>query len=171
MTLYLLSCGLEVWLSMSLELDADRLLPVGIHDATMDEVEELFGGFQSADRRPRLFAKLVEYVTALRKAEFASSLIVDGSFVMGAVNEPDDIDLILVVPANWDLSADLKPVQYNLIAKRAVQRNYPFDVITVRAGSTEEVKWTDFFGKVGIKWYEQCSLPEGRRKGLVRIAL
>jgi hypothetical protein len=156
---------------MTLPLDADHLLHPGIHEATIQEVEEVFGGFQGTDQRPKLVAKLAEYVAALRSAGFSGCLIVDGSFVMASVDEPEDVDLILVLPANWDLTADLKLFQYNLISKRDIKRRFPFDVITVREGSIEEARWTDFFGKVGIKWYDRCNLPEGRRKGLVRIAL
>lgn len=156
---------------MNLVLDSDRLLPVGIHDATLSDLEDVFGTFQGSNRRVRLFAKLAEYIAALRKAEFTGWVIVDGSFVMGPVDEPEDIDLILVLPASWDLSADLKPFQYNLISRRDIKRKFPLDVITVRENSEEEGRWIEFFGKVGIKWYEPCRLSEGRRKGLVRIAL
>lgn len=137
----------------------------------MEEIEDLFGGFQKSNRRSRLFAKLVEYVAALRNAGLLGQLIVDGSFVMGSVDEPEDIDLILVLPVDWDFAAELRPFQYNLISTRDIKRRYPFDVFTVRASSPEEARWIGFFSKVGVKWYESCDLPDGRRKGLVRIAL
>jgi hypothetical protein len=40
---------------MSLALDDRKLLPLGVHDASLEEVEEFFGGFQKSDRRIKLF--------------------------------------------------------------------------------------------------------------------
>ena len=59
-----------------------------------------------------LFAKLTEYVDAVKKAACGQSVIIDGSFVMACIDEPDDIDLVLVLPPDWDMQADLKPYQY-----------------------------------------------------------
>jgi hypothetical protein len=156
---------------MALQLDERMLLPDGVHDATLDQVGELFGTFQKSDRRMALFAKLAEYVRCLRTANISGSLIVDGSFVMGGVDEPGDIDVVLVLPTTWVLTADLAPFQYNLVSKRDVKRRFPFDVFTVVEGSATETKWTSFFQKVNVKWYEPCNLPLGSTKGLVRIAI
>lgn len=116
-------------------------------------------------------ARLEAYVAALRKADFRGSVIVDGSFVMGCVDEPEDIDIVLVLAGDWDMAADLKPYQYNLVSKKDVRRSYPFDIYPVREGSVEEAEWTGFFTKVNVKWYEPNQLPDGCLKGLVRIAL
>lgn len=156
---------------MALQLDARNLLPDGVHNATIEEIGKLFGTFQKSNRRMTLFAKLAEYVTCLRTAKISGSLIVDGSFVMGHVEEPEDIDVVLVLPQTWDLTADLAPYQYNLVSKRDVKRKFPLEVIAVVEGSASESKWTTFFQKVNVKWYEPCNLPVGSTKGLVRIAL
>ncbi len=74
----------------------------------MDEVKNMFGIFQRSDRRQRFFNKLSEYINSLRKADCGQSLLVDGSFVMACIDEPDDIDVILVLPAEWDMLAELK---------------------------------------------------------------
>jgi len=41
-------------------LNADGLLPPGIHAATADEIRQQFGGSQGNDQRPRLFVRLTE---------------------------------------------------------------------------------------------------------------
>jgi hypothetical protein len=45
---------------------------------------------------------------------------VDGNFVMRCVDEPDDIDVVLVLAADWDLSAELQafPIQRLVEARR-----------------------------------------------------
>jgi hypothetical protein len=97
-------------------------LPPGVHAALLEEVEEHFARFQKSDRRIKLFQKLCDYLAAVKKTECGTSVILDGSFIMACVDEPDDIDLILILPRNWDAAADLKPYQYNLVSKRRVKK-------------------------------------------------
>jgi hypothetical protein len=123
---------------MALSFDDNQLLPAGIHDATLEEVGEQFGRFQRTDRRMTLFRRLGEYVAALRRANIQGSLIIDGSFVMPSMDQPEDVDLVLVLPEDWDTAADLRPYQYNLVSKRRVRQEYRFDVFTVRKGSAQE---------------------------------
>lgn len=156
---------------MTLELTDDGILPIAVHDCDLAEIKETFGSFQSSDRRMTLCSKLEEYVEALRTAEIRGSLIVDGSFVMGCVDEPDDIDVVLILAEDWDLSTDLRPFQYNLVSKRDVKRSFPIEVYPVIAGSDPEQKWTDFFQKINIKWYQPHGFENGSQKGVVRIEL
>jgi hypothetical protein len=144
-----------------------NMLPPGVHDATMEEVRERFGTFQKTNRRCRLFEKLAEYVKEVQKA--GCEVIVDGSFVMSSIDEPDDIDLVLILPDSWDFAAELKPFEYNLISKRQVKKFYGFDVFAVRANSPEQREWIDFFSKVNVKWCQPLDIPVGTRKGLVRV--
>lgn len=60
---------------MALALNDRDLLPEGVYDASLKEVEELFGRFQRSDRRTKLFKKLREYVKVLQKSECGSGLI------------------------------------------------------------------------------------------------
>jgi len=157
--------------TMPLELNEKSVLPDGIHDASLAEVGERFGQFRRSDRRSRLFQKLEEYIQELRKAEINGWLIVDGSFVMGCVDEPDDIDIVLILTKTLDMATRLKPFQYNLLSKRDIKRNFPFDVFTVREESPEERDWTNFFSKINVKWYERFDFQENSTKGLVRILI
>jgi hypothetical protein len=147
------------------------LLPPGLYDASLEGVEERFGSFQGSDRRCCWFAKLKEYVEQTGKAAIGSAVIVDGSFVMGGVDRPDDIDLILVMPDGWDFAAELKPFEYNIASAKVVRKKYGFDVRVVRANSPEMEEWVDFFSQVNVKWCESLGIPVGTRKGLVRICL
>src|SRR5438128_12671441 len=102
---------------MALAFDDRKLLTEGIHQASLAEVEEHCARFQRSGRRIRLFRKLCDYLAAVKKAGCGTSVILDGSFVMGCVDEPSDIDLILILPPDWDPEADLKPFQYNLVSQ------------------------------------------------------
>lgn len=156
---------------MAIELTENGLLPDGIHDTDFTTIERLFGGFQKSTRRMQLVSKLREYVEALRRAEIGGWLIVDGSFVMSCIDEPDDIDVVLVLASDWDVTKDLRPFQYNLVSRRDVKRSFPIDVFTAIVGTEAEQKWMEFFHQINIKWYQAHGFVNGARKGLVRIAL
>jgi hypothetical protein len=154
---------------VTLEFDERGLMPPGVHDATLEEVDQYFGRFQRTDQRITLCKKLKEYVVALRSAEINCSLILDGSFIMIGVDEPEDIDLVLVLPEDWDTNADLRPYQYNVVSKRRVRQAYRFDLFAVRKNSPEEQEWIAFFGHVNLKWCTMFGWPEDTTKGLVRV--
>jgi hypothetical protein len=97
---------------MPLTFDARQLLGSGIHDALIEEVEQHFARFQRTDRRMTLFQKLKEYLAALRRAAIGGSLIIDGSFIMPGVDQPEDIDLVLLLPEEWDMMAELRPYHF-----------------------------------------------------------
>ncbi len=156
---------------MALALDDRRLVPAGVHDASLEDVREHFGGFQKSDRRMKLFAKLRDFLAAVKKAECGNWVLLDGSFVMGCVDEPEDIDLVLVLPEAWDLTADLKPYQYNLVSKRRVKKEYGIEIFPVRPGSVEEQKWVAFFSQVNVKWCQQFGWPADATKGLLRVPI
>lgn len=150
-------------------LDAHGLLPPGVYDCLLEDVERLFGQFQRSDRRLRLFAHLREYIDQLQKAEIKAQVIIDGSFVMGCVDEPEDIDVILVLPPEWSLQGELKPFEYNLVGRKRVRVRFGFDVLPVDAGTDAERERIAFFQQTNPKWRRQLNLPLAERKGLLRI--
>jgi hypothetical protein len=143
-------------------LDQNGLISAGIHDASIEEIGSRFGAFQVTDRRPMLFQKLAAFVAEARTARFARWLLIEGSFVT-AKADPNDIDLVLVLPLSHDLRSDLSLAQYNLVSKRNVQRRFGFDIVVVREDTVEYDEAAAFFQQVRGK-------PE-LRKGLLRLAL
>lgn len=115
-------------------VDDDGFLPAGIHDCSLEEIGDRFGSFQRTDRRQRLFENLQAYVRELEGAAIGASLIISGSFVT-AKPDPGDIDLVLVLPANFVLDQERPPFQYNVMSQRITRRGYGFDVVVAREGS------------------------------------
>jgi hypothetical protein len=72
-------------------------------------------------------------------------VIIDGSFIMPKVDSPGDIDIVVVMPANWHKQIELKPFQYNLISKRMVKTEYGFDVLAHPADSRAASAAIDYF--------------------------
>ena len=93
-----------------------KVLPPGVHDATLKEVETLFA---TSEHRKRLFSGFREGVMALRKAG-CRKIFLDGSFI---TEKP--------IPADYDVcwddigvdTAKLDPVFFDFRNKRKKQKD------------------------------------------------
>lgn len=120
---------------MALVLDERGLLPPGVHDVTREEIGNLFGQAQHSQKRAELFSKLCEYLDQLREQLPVVSVVIDGSFVMGSVDEPKDIDLLLEMPPTWDVKAELDPIHYGLVWSWQTLQTYAVEVFAEPSGS------------------------------------
>src|SRR6266545_4725586 len=107
------------------------LLPEGIHDCTLAEIEARFGGFQTSDRRPQLWGRFKEFLREVKACGMVVVILVNGSFVT-AKPDPNDIDLILLVPAAHDFAQDLSPANDNVLSAQRVN------------GSSTGIGWTSW---------------------------
>ena len=146
----------------------DGVLPVGLHDCTIDEVVKAFGQFRRSDRRPQLTEKLLRFVEDARRSGIVSAVILDGSYVT-AKDEPNDIDLLLVLQSDFDLKEEMRPLEYNVQSKRMVRKLYGFDVLTAVEGSETYLRLLAFFSRVRPDDPEQQT--KQTHKGLLRITL
>jgi hypothetical protein len=142
------------------DFDARGLLPEGIHDASLEEIKERFGRFQSNDQRQRLVKHLEQSLDELWKLETAIALIVDGSFVTSA-EQPNDVDMVLVLSRDHDFMRRPRPFEYSILSRKKIRRRYPFDLFISRDGSDELQGYIEFFSQVR-------GMPDAR-KGLVRV--
>jgi hypothetical protein len=137
-------------------------LPEGIYDCTMEEAAQRFGVFQSSDRRPQLWDQFTEFIREAESCRLIEAVLLNGSFVT-AENEPNDIDLLVVVSSDHDFSAEFQPSEYNVLSKRQVYRRFGFDLLVARSESEEYRRYLEFF--------KQVRLEPGRKKGILRIWL
>lgn len=138
------------------------ILPNDIYDCSLEELESIFGRFQSTDCRINLTKKLKDYIYELKKSTFGIELIIDGSYVTTKDN-PGDINVILVLSEDFDYSSEIKPFEYNLTSNRAVKRIYGFDVFVEKKGTNRYNSRIEFFQRVK----ENPDLT----KGLLKITL
>jgi hypothetical protein len=143
-------------------LTADGLLPPGTHDCSLDEIKRTFGRFRDSDRRPRLTAKLAEYVGELTRADLADEVIVDGSYVTG-IAEPNDIDLVIGLAKDFDFTTPLRPHEYNLTSGASVKRMFGLDIIVDRTDSSRYAH--------AIERFTEVRGQPGLVKGVLRLAL
>lgn len=120
----------------------------------------LKSNFAGSDRRPQLFAKLEAFLAEARAAGLVRFIFVDGSFVP-AKPDPNDIDLILVVPATHDFAADLPPRQYGVLAQQRVRRRFGFDIVVAKndSGNLDEA----------VTFFTQVRQRPGVKKRLLRL--
>jgi hypothetical protein len=144
------------------ELNDNGLLPPGVHTCTLDEVKGRFGSFRGSDKRTRLFATLLELVAELRSGDLFAAVILDGSFVTGAV-APNDIDLILALKRTHDWKRDPAVHEYNVLSRRRLRRRFGFDAFLALDGDLDYSELIEFFGGVRDN-------PDVR-KGMLRIEL
>jgi len=138
------------------------LLLEGIHDCWLDELRARFGSFQGSDRRVRLWLALQTFVGEVKTAGVGLALIINGSFLT-AKPAPEDIDLILVLPAAYDMSHDLSPAEYNVLSSQRVRRRLGLDLLVAFAGSDQYRRYLELF--------QQVRLEPDQTKGILRIKL
>lgn len=143
-------------------LDNDGLLPVGVHLCTIEEVAATFGRFERSDRRIQLVGRLKRYFAELQSVDLVKFLILDGSFVTSR-EEPGDIDILLALHSDADLSKDLPPYVLNAISKKSVSKRFGFDLLPASEGSDEYQKYLEFFSQVKGQ--------SGRRKRLLKVTV
>ena len=128
----------------------------------MEEARERFGTFRGSERRARLWTRFAELMREARASQAVVEVLVDGSFVTSKT-DPNDLDLVLVVPANHDFSADLPIAQYNVLAQRRVRQRFGFDIIVVKT-DTENLEQA-------IAFFQQVRQEPDLKKGLLRIRI
>jgi hypothetical protein len=90
------------------------------------------------------------------------AVIIDGSFVTD-IDNPGDVDIIVVSLPGDRLPADLRPAEYNVLSKRHVRRRFGLDLMIAQEAHPRLEKYIEFFSRVRDN-------PDVR-KGLLRIAL
>ena len=143
----------------------DGVLPEGIHDCTIDEMDAMFGRFRRSARRVLLVEKLRAFLEEARRRGVVSAVVIDGSFVT-AKDEPEDIDLVIVLPADLDLS-NMRPIEYNAISRQAIRANYRFDSFAAKEGSEEMARFLAFFAQVNPDRGREYT--SRAKKGLLRV--
>lgn len=143
-------------------LDAHGLLPVGVHECTLDEIEASFGQFCVSDRRPRLFRDLKRYVEDVRQAAVGRYLVVNGSYVTGKP-DPNDIDVLLILRDDVDLTQPVPPFEYNARSRKYVRKQFGLDYYVGFEGDESAVRILNVWSEV--------KLVPGASKGILKINL
>jgi predicted nucleotidyltransferase len=143
----------------------DGVLPEGVFDCTIEEIDRTFGRFQGSDQRIKLTVKLRAFLDEVRRSGLSDTVIVDGSYI-SAKDEPSDIDLLVVAKTEiaWD---SLRPFEYNAVSKRVVRQTYRFHVFVYPEGSPDYERLLNRFQRVR----PDATYTERECKGVLRVRL
>lgn len=145
-------------------LTAAGLLPVGVHDATLEEVEDVFA---SNECRVELFRNLERLLEVVRRFGFFKGIVLDGSFVTNK-EIPEDIDAVLLLERR-DLSRlHRRPDRRLLVDEDAVKAAYKIHLFFDPLPSGP---WTSCFQRLKPAEALLRKLAPGDRRGLLKVSL
>jgi hypothetical protein len=157
----------------ALSLNADGLLPAGIHVLTVEEVEELFvHGCGDEVARSKIFRRWVLHTNVLRSVVPISHQWIDGSFVTDK-QVPGDIDVVSFVSgSDYDaLTSGPRDFMKELVSGGETRKTWGVDsymVATYAPGSP----LSGASGRLTSYWqgmWESVRDDSSKRKGFVEV--
>ncbi len=135
---------------------SDGFLPEGIYVCTEAEVTFRFG---TQSRRRRLIVRLRRWIE-LGRIVGALRLAVDGNIVT-AKTEPDDVDAVMLVPANFAEQAQAG-IEAALELEEMFATRQPEELFAAE----DEEDWNGL-----CEFFTRTREPDSRRKGIVEVRL
>lgn len=135
----------------------DGYLPTGLYLAS--EAEVLFRFGTASRRRRSLALRLRRWLDLVRQVG-ARRLLVDGSFVT-AKHDPNDIDAVVLLSTDFELQIE-KGFEPALEVEEMLFTRQPEELFAAE----DEVDWNEW-----IEFFSRTREADGRRKGLVEVAL
>lgn len=129
-------------------LGDDGLLPTGVHDATLDEIEVRFGK-QTEVRRVQM--QSLRWLADLARRSGVHRIIINGSFTTDAP-EPNDIDCIALIDNDFKVGREMKAEW---------ESGFPFVHLDVVSQAAFDDYVNDIF----------ASDRRGRTKGMIEVRL
>lgn len=143
-------------------LDAHGLLPAGVHNCTLMEIEAVFAG--NVHRR-RLYRGFASCFKDELRARFAAPILVDGSFVTSA-EAPNDVDVVLdAMQASREDQRQC--LRFWSSHRRRLMSEYRVDLWPNLPGGEDMAA---FFQGMRARDAKFADLNEHHRKGILRIA-
>ncbi len=135
----------------------DGYLPEGLHLASEAEVTFRFG---SSNRvRRRLVIRVRRWIELAREIN-AERLLIDGSFIT-AKAEPNDVDAVIRLPSDFEEQVR-QGLEAAIELEAVLLTRRPEELFAAE----DEFDWNDW-----IEFFSRTREADGRRKGLVEIAL
>jgi hypothetical protein len=140
------------------ELTETGDLPVGIHKASWEEIEERFG--RGADLRVRALARLRHLYELADRTGHLARFLAFGSFVSAAAY-PRDIDIVLIMTASFKLE-DAPREARTLFSHADAEARFGASVFWIREGMLAENEFQIFLDTWQTK-------RDGTKRGIVEV--
>jgi hypothetical protein len=149
------------------DFEASGILPTGIHDCDLDEIE---ARYVYNDRRRNIWHPFRFYLRQIAEGiPEVSVAYVDGSFVTDKV-EPGDVDLILEFSTVADL-ANVKARLPHLMNRREIKAAHKVDLLTRFEPNPPGDDFRELFQLLKPEDAIDRGVPAGTKKGILKIAV
>lgn len=152
-------------------LDPHGLLPLGVHDCTVDEIGERFGGSNDGPRRD-LFNGFLRWRGLLLRRNLPVEIFVDGSFTTSK-DYPGDVDVALRLPApTRELARALREAD-DLLNPAKTKPTYSVDVHVFSDGVDEPASGNlvRFYSMMRPEDARRHGVPGNHVRGILRVRL
>lgn len=140
------------------------LLPPGIHNATLAEVENMFGS--ANDKRVALFKGLSAYADLLTEVGVFKGIFIDGSFVTDKP-VPGDIDVIVDVDVPGMIKLLAHSLKDQIVDASAVKHAYGLHLFFAPQAPT----LLNYFQHLRVDEAILRKAPPSQMRGIVRVTL
>jgi hypothetical protein len=137
------------------------ILPPGVHDASLDEIEQAFA--TRNQHRLALFQNLKRFLDGVRKLNIFDVVYVDGSFTTDKV-VPGDIDVVLPVDGPRTIRLLGHPDRADVLDRAAIVSKYGIDVLLAPS-------MVEFFQKLRPEEAILRKMAPATRRGILRVML
>lgn len=173
---------MQVFLGMPLpQLTQQGLLPVGIHECTLIEIEECFSAIPIASCRNALWIRAMEYIESVKSIGVFKSVFIDGGFTTNKP-KPKDIDLVIELPppspAILPVLKRLELDPRHVMSKWSVHLflywnddNPPPPSPTWEGPPPAPSNWVDFFQRIKPVDLVRLNLKPSAQKGILHVRL
>jgi Family of unknown function (DUF6932) len=144
------------------------LLPIGVFDCTLAEIEARYSTVNHRPQRENLWNLFNEYLAVIRPLGIVQAIYVDGGFVTDKTM-PKDIDLVLELPPP---SPAFRAVLMNPAFNHdTVEVQYKMDIWLWHPAAVADDDWVAWFQEIKPKDLVRLHLKPDARKGILRVAL
>jgi hypothetical protein len=144
-------------------LTSDGLLPVGIHDCTLSEIEATYARNY---KRRQVWGRFSEFLEHLKGIPGLNAVYVDGSFVTDK-EKPSDVDIVIEYD-DGRTRVRLAQTYWFLRQKDKVKHRYSVDVLGCLK-TEKSPAMVELFQMLRVEDAIQRGVPPDTRKGILRI--
>ncbi len=159
-------------------LTANGILPVGIHDCTLDEIKEQFSVRINSPNRIQLWKNLETFIGEIRNLGIVSVVYIDGGFTTNKL-VTGDVDIVMRLPEKNVMRADLALAskvkdfldnfdKFHADARNRLQMDVYCDIPLIEPWENE---LSAFFQYVGVKDATRLGLKPKDKKGILRVTI
>lgn len=149
-------------------LNQYNLLPAGVHECSIDEIENTF--VYNSIRR-QIWDSFIDYFNLIKNLSEIESIYIDGSFVTDR-ESPSDVDIAIEFVSLYDWGR-LRRAHPELFDEAVIKERWHLDYLPCapQMRSWQGTDARDFFQGLEAKDIEKRGIPKETKKGILVVRL